>query len=224
MGGGGTEKVQAPRLEEDPASWDPARRCSWDLQAQVWLREHGSPQPTRSPQPTHTLDFISRSVRGRVPDNRTHWNLLALLLVPFPCPGRQAKLSGDLLSQLKALSSVPSGWWLSTQTVASATEEWISNRVVSDLSNHTRSLSSREPGESRPRNPAAGPLAEGRARVSVSYPQLLSPAQSQEGTGTGQEKGKRLLSHTKLHSHSHPANVKLVIPFYVLKKYIHLFF
>lgn len=70
------------------------------------------------PQSTHALDFVSHSIRGGVLDNKTRWDLITLLQVPFPCPGTQAMLSGDLL------------WLLSTQTVARATEKWISNCVV----------------------------------------------------------------------------------------------
>lgn len=71
----------------------------------------------RPPQSTHTLDFVSHSIRGGVLDDRTR-GLIALLQVPFSCPGIQAMLSGDLL------------WRLRTQTVARATEKWISNCVV----------------------------------------------------------------------------------------------
>lgn len=82
------------------------------------MRLTGMVEGLRPPQSTHTLDFVSHSIRGGVLDNRTRWGLITLLQVPFPCPGIQAMLSGDLL------------WWPSTQIVARATEKWISNCVV----------------------------------------------------------------------------------------------
>lgn len=100
-----------------------AHRC------RVWLRGwYDLPIP---PHPRPCKSQHLSSIRGRVPDDRTHWGLLLLLLlVPFPCPRIQAELNVNLLSQLKSLSNVPSGWWASTQIVAGTTEEWISNLAI----------------------------------------------------------------------------------------------
>lgn len=168
----------------------------------------GMVEGLRPPQSTHTLDFVSHSVRGGVLDNRTRWGLITLLQVPFPCPGIQAMLSGDLL------------WRPSTQIVARATEKWISNCVVwTDLIYpatrghcHLLTLEKADPGPQQKSE-------WGLESATLTYFSSTTRRHQEQG----KRRGQSLLSHTKTHSHGHPANMKLVIPFYSLKKYIHLF-